>query len=148
VVENAKVLSVGQAADERQTTPQVANSVTIEVTTQGAQRIALARNVGTLSLTLRASAESNAIDGGLTTISDFGGSTAEGLVNQVSNVFTSATQEPEGPKRTTVIVTRALDSKPYEVVVPAKSAKDKAALPERGDAVVLSARGEPAVPIN
>lgn len=148
VVENAKVLSVGQAADERQTAPQVANSVTIEVTTQGAQRIALARNVGTLSLTLRASAESNAIDSGLTTIGDFGGSTAEGLVDQVSNVFTSATQEPEGPKRTTVIVTRALESKPYEVVVPAKSEKGTAALPERGDAVVLSARGEPAAPIN
>ena len=34
VVENAKVLSVGQAADERQTTPQVASSVTIEVTAE------------------------------------------------------------------------------------------------------------------
>ena len=50
VVENAKVLSVGQAADERQTTPQVASSVTIEVTADGAGKIALARNIGTLSL--------------------------------------------------------------------------------------------------
>ena len=31
VVENAKVLTVGQGADERQTSPQVVNSVTVEV---------------------------------------------------------------------------------------------------------------------
>ena len=57
VVENAKVLTVGQGADERQTEPQIANSVTIEVTVEGAQKIALARNIGTLSLSLRASSE-------------------------------------------------------------------------------------------
>ena len=51
------MLSVGQAADERQTTPQVASSVTIEVTADGAGKIALARNIGTLSLQLRASGE-------------------------------------------------------------------------------------------
>ena len=55
VVENAKVLTVGQGADERQTSPQIVNSVTIEVTVDGAQKIALARNVGTLSLSLRSS---------------------------------------------------------------------------------------------
>ena len=37
VVENAKVLTVGQGADERQTSPQVVNSVTIEVTSDGAE---------------------------------------------------------------------------------------------------------------
>ena len=37
VVENAKVLTVGQGADERQTSPQIVNSVTIEVSVDGAQ---------------------------------------------------------------------------------------------------------------
>ena len=80
VVENAKVLTVGQGADERQTSPQVANSVTIEVTIDGARKVALARNVGTLSLSLRAAAEGDAAAGdGVTTISAFGGSVTAGV---------------------------------------------------------------------
>lgn len=121
VVESAKVLSVGQAADERQTSPQVANSVTIEVTAEGAQKIALARNVGTLSLTLRASAEQDSAAGGLTTISDFGGSIAAAAAEKASAVFSTVAEEPEGPKHTTVIVTRALQSQPYQVVVGGKN---------------------------
>ena len=49
VVENAKVLTVGQGADQRQTSPQVVNSVTVEVSVDGATKVALARNVGALS---------------------------------------------------------------------------------------------------
>ena len=76
VVSDAKVLSVGQGADERQTTPQIANSVTIEVTTEGAQKVALARTVGTLSLSLRSASEGGDGKNGVTTISSFGGSVA------------------------------------------------------------------------
>ncbi|WP_292174450.1 Flp pilus assembly protein CpaB, partial [Mesorhizobium sp.] len=76
VVADAKVLSVGQGADERQTEPQVANSVTLEVTTDGAKQVALARTVGTLSLSLRSASDSSAGTDGLTTISSFGGSVA------------------------------------------------------------------------
>lgn len=156
VVENAKVLSVGQAADERQTAPQVANSVTVEVTTDGAQKIALARNVGNLSLTLRASAEMDPGGSGLTTISDFSGSAAERAIQKVSNIVTSATEEPQGPKRKTVIVTRALVSKPYEVVVPPKGAKGNAAKQGMANAattqndgpMVITATGEQTVPTN
>ncbi|TGT22530.1 Flp pilus assembly protein CpaB, partial [Mesorhizobium sp. M4B.F.Ca.ET.169.01.1.1] len=72
VVADAKVLSVGQGADERQTTPQVANSVTIEGTSDGAQKVALARTVGTLSLSLRSASEGGAGKNGVTTISSFG----------------------------------------------------------------------------
>ncbi|WP_274629529.1 Flp pilus assembly protein CpaB [Arvimicrobium flavum] len=127
VVENVKVLSVGQGADERQTTPQIADSLTIEVTTDGAQKIALARKVGSLSLTLRSSAETEALESGITTISAFGGSVASSAVEKVSEMFTSSTGEPEGPKHTTVIVTRALQSQPYQVIVPAKAEAKKAA---------------------
>lgn len=121
VVEGAKVLSVGQAADERQTTPQVANSVTIEVTAEGAQKIALARNIGTLSLTLRASAEVKSDGGGLTTISAFGGSVAAAAAEKAGAIFSAVADEPEGPKHKTVIVTRALQSQPYQVVVGGKN---------------------------
>lgn len=112
VVENAKVLSVGQGADERQTGPQVANSVTLEVTAEGAQKVALARNVGSLSLSLRASAEGGASADGITTISAFGGSIAE----RASNAINAAV--PEEPKFKTVIVTRGMQAETYQVVAP------------------------------
>ncbi len=117
VVEDAKVLSVGQGADEKQTAPQVANSVTVEVTTEGAQKIALARNVGNLSLTLRSSTEQDERTSGITTISSFGGQAAQSVTERATDFFQAATAEPEGPKHTTIIVTRALESKPYQVVV-------------------------------
>jgi pilus assembly protein CpaB len=111
VVENVKVLTVGQGADERQTSPQVANSVTIEVTTDGAQKVALARNVGSLSLSLRASDGGTSVDG-VTTISAFGGSVAAGA----SNLIEAAV--PVEPMRKTVIVTRGMEAETYQVVAP------------------------------
>lgn len=129
VVENAKVLSVGQGADERQTTPQVANSVTVEVTGEGAQKIALARTVGTLSLTLRASAEENEKTSGITTISSFGGSIADAVQTKAADVVETVAAPPAGPSHTTVVVTRALESKEYEVVETEKNGQTPAARP-------------------
>lgn len=118
VVENAKVLTVGQGADERQTSPQVVSSVTIEVTVDGAQKIALARNIGTLSLSLRSSNDvSTGIDG-VTTISSFGGSVASGVSEAAGSVLDTIIAEPEGPKFTTVIVTRGMQAQSYQVVTP------------------------------
>ncbi|MEQ1942698.1 Flp pilus assembly protein CpaB [Mesorhizobium sp. VNQ89] len=118
VVENAKVLTVGQGADERQTSPQVVGSVTVEVSVDGAKKIALARNVGSLSLSLRSAADVGETGDGLTTISSFGGSVSGGAVDAVSSIFGAATAEPEGPKFKTVIVTRGLQPQSYQVVTP------------------------------
>lgn len=126
VVENAKVLTVGQGADERQTTPQVVNSVTIEVTTEGAQKIALARNVGSLSLLLRSATDTGVADAQLTTISSFGGSVAAGMAATANALVKAVADEPEGPKFKTVIVTRGLQPQKYQVVAPAERA-DKGA---------------------
>jgi pilus assembly protein CpaB len=120
VVENAKVLTVGQGADERQTSPQVVNSVTVEVSVDGAQKIALARNVGSLSLSLRSSNDVSAVGGDVTTISSFGGSVATGAASAVSSMMEAMTAEPEGPKFKTVIVTRGLQPQSYQVVTPDK----------------------------
>lgn len=120
VVENAKVLTVGQGADERQTSPQVVNSVTVEVSVDGAQKIALARNVGSLSLSLRSSNDVSAVGDDVTTISSFGGSVATGAASAVSSMMEAMTAEPEGPKFKTVIVTRGLQPQSYQVVTPDK----------------------------
>ena len=120
VVSNVKVLTVGQAADVRQTSPQIANSVTIEVTTQGAQKVALARNVGTLSLSLRSAGEKGTTTNGVTTISAFGGSVGSGVSGAVGSLFKAA-KEPEAPKFKTVIVTRGMEAgQEYKVLTPEK----------------------------
>jgi pilus assembly protein CpaB len=115
VLENVKILSVGQGADERQSAPQVASSVTLEVNADGAQKIALARNIGSLSLSLRSSSEGGTDAKGLTTISAFGGSVA-GAVTAAASSVTEVFSAPEEPKTRTIVVTRGTaESQSYEV---------------------------------
>ena len=115
VLDNVKVVSVGQGADERQAAPQVTSSVTVEVDAQGAQKIALARNIGTLSLSLRASSEGGAGAEGLTTISSFGGSVAN-VVNAAATSVTEVFAAPEKPATRTIMVTRGQgESQSYNV---------------------------------
>ena len=115
VVENAKVLSVGQGTDERQTSPKVVNSVTVEVTPDAASKVALARNVGTLSLTLRPASDGGASERGVTTISAFSGSNIGAITEKASVLF--GENEPDQKRFQTVIVMRGMDEKSYEVVV-------------------------------
>jgi pilus assembly protein CpaB len=112
VVQNAKVLSVGQGLDERQTTPQVANSVTLEVGPEDAKKVALARNIGSLSLSLRSAGEDGQSGDGVTTISAFGGSVAAGATEQVRSVFA---EEEQQKKLKTVVVTRGMEPETYQV---------------------------------
>ncbi|TGQ54256.1 Flp pilus assembly protein CpaB [Mesorhizobium sp. M1C.F.Ca.ET.193.01.1.1] len=128
VVSDAKVLSVGQGADERKTEPQIANSVTLEVTNEGAQKVALARTVGTLSLSLRSAADASAGGNGLTTISSFGGSVAASAEASAASLVNAVAKGPEEPKFKTVIVSRGEKVEEYKVpskpgegdVVPSK----------------------------
>jgi pilus assembly protein CpaB len=53
VLEHVLVLAVAQEAGRDDTKPRVVNAVTLELTTDDAERLDLARNVGTLSLVLR-----------------------------------------------------------------------------------------------
>ena len=53
VQQNARVLAVDQAADERADKPTVVKAVTLEVDLIGAQKLSLAATVGNLSLMLR-----------------------------------------------------------------------------------------------
>jgi pilus assembly protein CpaB len=118
VVENVRVLSVGQGADERQTGAQLASSVTLEVTTEGANKVALARSIGTLSLSLRAISDEGDAGQGLTTISTFGGSRAQEAADDKQSLLHVLTRQDEQPAHRTVIVTRRLVPKSYMVVAP------------------------------
>ena len=60
VLEKILVLAVAQEAGRDDSKPKVVNAVTLEVTPEDAERIDLARSVGSLSLVLRNQIESNA----------------------------------------------------------------------------------------
>jgi len=53
LIANVRVLAVDQTASESRNDPQVARAVTIEVTPEDGQKVALASQIGTLSLALR-----------------------------------------------------------------------------------------------
>jgi pilus assembly protein CpaB len=53
ILQSIRVIGVDQSAEERTETPAVARTVTVEVTPEEGQRLALAQKAGTLSLTLR-----------------------------------------------------------------------------------------------
>jgi pilus assembly protein CpaB len=55
---------------------------------------------------------------GVTTISAFGGSVAAGVAEAAGALFETVAEEPQGPKFTTVIVTRGTEPQSYQVVSP------------------------------
>lgn len=75
VLEHMLVLAVAQEQSRDDTKPRVVNAVTLEVTPEQAEKLDLARSVGSLSLVLR-----NQIDTSLVTTN---GSTKKNLLNRV-----------------------------------------------------------------
>ncbi len=61
VLEHVLVLAVAQEAGRDNTTPKVVSAVTLELTLEDAERLDLARNIGTLSLVLRNQVDKQAI---------------------------------------------------------------------------------------
>ncbi|WP_114284100.1 Flp pilus assembly protein CpaB [Candidatus Halocynthiibacter alkanivorans] len=53
ILQDIRVIGVDQDSDEQNDAPEVARTVTVEVTPEQGQRLALAQKAGTLSLTLR-----------------------------------------------------------------------------------------------
>lgn len=53
ILQNIKVIGVDQVADENQDQPEVARTITVEVTAIQGQKLALAQKAGSLSMTLR-----------------------------------------------------------------------------------------------
>jgi pilus assembly protein CpaB len=102
VLQNARVLATDQSADERASKPQVAKSVTLEVTTLQAQKVWLASSVGSLSLLLNKAGEAEA-----------GGRTRK---ITLKDLFSGGDSGPT----TTVVVTRATTKQEYTVPVEDK----------------------------
>jgi pilus assembly protein CpaB len=106
VLQNARVLAVDQSADASAEKAAVAKAVTLEVSTDQAQRVWLASSVGSLSLLLRKAGETNAESTKRITLSDFDGQGAatdtkrvvvtRGLAKQEYSVPVEGTQPNKG----------------------------------------------------
>ena len=73
LLQGVKVLAIDQSADDRSDDPRVAKSVTLEVDSKQAQKLALASTVGQLALALRNVAAGQAERTDRVTIGDLGG---------------------------------------------------------------------------
>ena len=134
MVENAKVLTVGQGADERQTSPQVVNSVTVEV---DRRRRAEDRAGAQCRLAVAVVALFERRQRGRRRRHDHLGLRRVGRVGYggcAGALFETMAAEPEGPKFKTMIVTRGLQPQSYQVVAPEKPGR------RSGDEVELQNR--------
>jgi pilus assembly protein CpaB len=100
VLKNVKVLAIDQLADERTDKPSVAKAVTLEVDISGAQRLALASQIGTLALALRKAGDSEPTASRLITVTDLGVSKAD---------------DDDSGKFATISITRAANRQMYSV---------------------------------
>jgi pilus assembly protein CpaB len=73
ILSDIKVLTADQNSDERAITPGVAKAVTIEVSTEQAQKVALSQQIGTLYLLLRAAGDQSGTDSASLSVSDLDG---------------------------------------------------------------------------
>lgn len=111
VLEHILVLAVAQEQNRDETKPRVVNAVTLEVTPEQAEKLDLARSVGSLSLVLR-----NQIDTSVVTTT---GSTKKNLLNRVEQPVAAVPQpEVKGEVKTVVkkvvVYRKAAVKKPAE----------------------------------
>jgi pilus assembly protein CpaB len=116
VLKNAKVLAVDQLADDRSDKPSVAKAVTLEVDIAGAQKLALASQIGTLALTLRRAGDTDESATRTIAITDLGNKTSD--------------DADDGEKFVTIGITRAANRTVYSV--PKDGAANATAAPRRG----------------
>lgn len=121
VLENVYVLAIDQVANENETEPKVGQTATVQTDIVGAQKLALAREVGALSLVLR-NVENQAVGGTRTvTVADLGGAglyipakdrTAAAAPAPVNSAAGPVRRAPSGP---TMSIVRGVEPTTYEV---------------------------------
>lgn len=119
VLQNVKVLAIDQIANESQEGAVVVRAVTLEVTTQQAQKLALAQQVGSLSLALRHINNTAAVGTRTVTVNDLKGGQANKVkkpqARLVSAKRTTRAKRSPFSGTTAVTVIRALQSTEYRV---------------------------------
>lgn len=118
ILEDIKVLTADQRADESSSVAEVAKAVTIEVSTEQAQKVALAQQVGTLYLLLRAAGDQQNGSSSKVSVSDLDGTKKLSVVSIKSDGTSSGDllSINSGPKFRTLTVTRGHAPETYSVV--------------------------------
>ncbi|MCB1438552.1 MAG: Flp pilus assembly protein CpaB [Nitratireductor sp.] len=122
LLENVKVLSIDQVAGSRSEGPKVAQSVTLETDAEGAQRLALATNVGKLSLLLRGAGDTDTVNASAVSFGATGsGEVVEGEeespAEDKGGLFGLFGGSQKGPRFTTVKVTSGMETRQASVPV-------------------------------
>jgi pilus assembly protein CpaB len=121
IMENVKVLSVDQQADSRSDGAKVAKSVTLETDAKGAQRLALSRDVGKLSLILRGAGDTASIGASALSISGDSVEEGEGVEGEDQadngNFLSFLSPKEEVVKKTAITVVRGEDVKVQTVPI-------------------------------
>lgn len=126
LLERMRVLAIDQVADLKQSTPKLAQTVTVEASIQNAQRLALASTVGTLSLVLRSNANvENETEQRRVTLSDLNGDIGDKAGTRALQPTNAVAPEPQpvppvdsrgGDGMATVSVVRSVQSSEYSVM--------------------------------
>ncbi len=116
ILADIKVLTSDQNSDQRTVTPGVARVVTVEVSADQAQKVALAQQIGTLYLLLRAAGDQTNADGSPFTAADFDGN-GKDMATVAALPKTSLLSPPKDKhKFRTLTVTRGHVSETISVV--------------------------------
>jgi pilus assembly protein CpaB len=120
LIAGVRVLAIDQIATDSRNDPQVARAVTIEVTPEDGQKVALASEIGTLSLALRRADEIRDEEGatsarGTVRIEDLRAE-AEAQVRRVSASAPVRRERPRAPAGPTVEIIRGFTSNHAPVV--------------------------------
>jgi len=116
IVQGARVLAVGQIADTSKADPVIVKSATLEVTPAEAQRIALAQNIGNITLALRATGDESRLP--MTTTSAFeffGGAGRQQAAPAAASAGPAAPAGPPPIRGPQVTVVRGTESTSYPV---------------------------------
>jgi pilus assembly protein CpaB len=114
ILQNVKVLTTDQSADQSSVQAAVARSVTVEVSTDDAQKVALAQQLGTLYLLLRSAGDAAAANDATFTSSSLDKQQAKPVAASAAPSILSL--ENEGPKYKSLVVTRGHIEETFSVI--------------------------------
>ena len=111
ILRNIRVIGVDQMADEMRDDPRVARTVTVEVTAEQGQVLALSQRAGTLSLALRTADTDDSMPVERLRLSDLLPELPNAVEEVVQEERVEAPAPPPAPRARTVVINRGTDSR-------------------------------------
>ncbi len=116
ILQNVKVLTTDQSADQSAVQATVARSITVEVSTDDAQKVALAQQLGTLYLLLRSAGDAAAAGNATFTSSNLDKEQAKPVAATTTATPSILSLENEGSKYKSLVVTRGHVEETFSVI--------------------------------